>query len=356
MPPVDTAELQPRLPDGLDPTWRFDHDFRCPSCRYNVRMLRDPRCPECGLVFRWQQLLGTSCARCGESLVHHDGSNCPHCDIGLNWAALFDAFSPSARDHYEYADRPLWPAIMMAFAILRPVRFWGAQSLELPPVTSRLVAFRRVAWALSAVGLLLAFVSLIMSFQWRVGRAWGTELAIESWIDLAALSFILPLTTTIALPLFGPTLARFRIRREQMLRVTAYSGGLVGWLGTVIIAESAWLLLSTILDSKFAVSFPSPFLNFARGIEVLVQADLFRRAIAGGWAELGDVGLTLAISFMNIAWLVSVTTALRRFLRIDWWNIIALLLSTQAIGMLMLLIVTLDNTLYTGLLLRRFWP
>ncbi len=35
----------------------FDKDVECPSCKYNLRGLTEPRCPECGEVFDPQELL-----------------------------------------------------------------------------------------------------------------------------------------------------------------------------------------------------------------------------------------------------------------------------------------------------------
>lgn len=43
-------------PPGLPDDWSLDLDLPCPRCRYNLRHLRTPRCPECGTVFRWQSL------------------------------------------------------------------------------------------------------------------------------------------------------------------------------------------------------------------------------------------------------------------------------------------------------------
>ena len=48
---------QPTLPAGLPDDWRLDRDVACPDCGYNLRMMCAPRCPECGAVHRWQELL-----------------------------------------------------------------------------------------------------------------------------------------------------------------------------------------------------------------------------------------------------------------------------------------------------------
>ena len=56
--------IETRLPAGLPVDWHLDRDLPCPQCRYNLRMLRDPRCPECGTKLRWQQVLFVVCPRC----------------------------------------------------------------------------------------------------------------------------------------------------------------------------------------------------------------------------------------------------------------------------------------------------
>ena len=40
------------------PDWgHFAGELRCPTCRYNLRGLPHPRCPECGTEFDWQELI-----------------------------------------------------------------------------------------------------------------------------------------------------------------------------------------------------------------------------------------------------------------------------------------------------------
>jgi len=46
----DFKVLEPPGPEGLQ------HDLPCPRCRYNLRGLTLPRCPECGFEFRWEDI------------------------------------------------------------------------------------------------------------------------------------------------------------------------------------------------------------------------------------------------------------------------------------------------------------
>jgi hypothetical protein len=45
-------------PEAGAPDWRaVGEDVLCPLCRYNLRGLAEPRCPECGYRFEWDALL-----------------------------------------------------------------------------------------------------------------------------------------------------------------------------------------------------------------------------------------------------------------------------------------------------------
>jgi hypothetical protein len=45
-------------PPAIPPNWdTLKEDLKCPLCDYNLRGLAEPRCPECGFQFTWQELL-----------------------------------------------------------------------------------------------------------------------------------------------------------------------------------------------------------------------------------------------------------------------------------------------------------
>ena len=154
---VDTSGIEPSLPDGLPDDWVFDRDLPCPNCRYNLRMLSTPRCPECGIVFRWQTLLHVSCPRCAESLEVVDADECPRCHLALDWKRLFDQVDPSQFKQFEYTQRPKRAAIRTWFAALRPRRFWKDIRLESPPAVRRLRWLLAVAITIHALSMPLAF-------------------------------------------------------------------------------------------------------------------------------------------------------------------------------------------------------
>src|SRR3954468_9334459 len=64
MPGVTTAHPEPAPaappppPAGEPPDWdALSRDVVCPLCEYNLRGLVEPRCPECGHTFDWQDIL-----------------------------------------------------------------------------------------------------------------------------------------------------------------------------------------------------------------------------------------------------------------------------------------------------------
>jgi hypothetical protein len=331
------AELAPTLPAGLPDGWVFDRDLPCPTCRYNLRMLHTPRCPECGIVFRWQELLRVLCPRCGQSLGDLDSDNCSGCELALNWAALLDDAIPLPGPLYEYSPHPVRAALRTAVAVLMPRRFWRSRPLELPAVPKRLRAYRRKAWSLGIAGLL---VGLLFS---------AAGASPVDWLFMIVIALGLPCLTQLALPRFTLTLTRFRIRREQLQRCFAYGSTGVGWIGlTLLIVHTAALALSwnrlwgawttwgwwyapnlsafefadellTVLKWRFSLSSPVPWLR------VLLGGVFWWMAFIWWWRYLYVV--------------------LRHYLRLNGIDAVALFLSTQVIACLIVLLAITGLTI-----------
>lgn len=326
----------PTLPAGLPEDWVQKRDVACPKCSYNLRMLHAPRCPECGLVFRWQQLLLVQCPRCNEDLYTIEGSHCPRCKLDLKWDALLDSASCQDRKLYEYSSRPARAALRTWVIALNPWGFWKRIPLESPPVVGRLRWLRRVAVGVCLLGLGLA--------AWLAWQSCGFYYLARQFSSFA-LALTLPLVTAIGLPRFTPTLVRFRIRRDQLLRCLAYASSGLFWIGMCFVLGFVFAVVVNIL---------MPVRLWRGGTTNRVWFDLDELVelvcdpIYGGWGDpFSDwfnllLGIVLVL-FSSLWWWAFLYVSLRRYLRLDRANAWALLLSTQLIGMILLAIILLRS-------------
>lgn len=343
----------PILPEGLPDDWVQRSEVRCPRCRYDLRMLRAPRCPECGLVFRWQTLLNVNCPRCGETLHAVDDDECPGCDLVLNWALLLDR--AAAVDHrlYEYSRRPVRAALRTWVAVLNPWGFWRGVPLEAPPNRSRL---RRLRWA--AVLICVAGLLILAAQTWTAARGFVPRIDLLSFlfqysvIALFAMALMLPLVTTISLPRFTPTWARVRIRRDQVTRCLVYAISCLVWIGLLgaLAGVAGWIInLAWPVAAWRGASRPRVGCSIEVVIDILANS-LSVRSTPGFdpaliWFNCAIAAVLLGFGF--VWWWVFLYVGLRQYLRLNGRDAVALLLSTQLIGLLTLMIVL---TLLTGML------
>jgi hypothetical protein len=336
------AELALTLPPGLPDGWVFDRDLYCPTCRYNLRMLHTPRCPECGTVFRWQGLLHIGCPRCGQSLEVVDADACPACGLALNWQRLLAEADPARLRQFEYARHPFRAAWRTWLAALRPRRFWRGLSLETPPDVRRLRWLRRTALGIGISGILathaLAPDGISYGWYWLV-----------RCLSLVAFVLVLPVMTTISLPRFTPTLTRFRIRRDQLLRCTAYSLSGVVWIALILLLTGAavaivnalwpmrttWVLNRRLWFQPDLACF-TPLVGSVYSYVSSSQSHHLELAV-------GTVVLLLAFAW----WWWFLYVGLRHYLRLDGRNTAALLLSTQIISLLVALLILLEWAMNT---------
>lgn len=234
--PGQPEHPEPHLPEGLPADWRYPHDLPCPSCAYNLRMQREPRCPECGLRFRWQQVLAVDCPRCGEALAEASDAKCPQCDLPLEWERLLGEIDPQQLRQFEYAPRPWLAAASASFRVLQPRRFWGRMKLHWFPITNRLQTLRLLAVCVCLAGL----VALLLANRRVYWRLSDPDLMADS-ATLATAMLLFPLVTTLMLPIFAQTLNRFRIRRDQTLRISAYGFLGVAWAGALLLIAAGLL-------------------------------------------------------------------------------------------------------------------
>ena len=345
----DSAQMTPTLPAGLPDGWLFDRDLNCPECSYNLRMLSQPQCPECGTVFRWQTLLHVGCPRCGEGLETIDDGQCPRCGLELNWEKLLGEADPALHRHFEYTTKPIRTIIPTWFAALRPARFWRRIPLESPPAVTRLRWLWRIALIVPVLALIVALLC-----------TWGAPIRMFPWIEILwyvvvpciAVLLALPFVTFLALPMFAPTLSKFRVRREQLRRLQAYGVSGNVFAAAVLLAAGivSWVANSALqyrLDLWPAMACAKWFVPYNA-----MRWDPTNFLFATIWFNT-FVGAMIHV-LVFAWWWRFLYVGLHHYLRFDTRNTIALLASTQAIGLLvmLLLIHNLEVTYVIGQLVH----
>lgn len=110
-------------PDSVAPN-APDVDLPCPLCNYNLRGLTQPRCPECGFTFEWQELLDQ------HKLTH-----------------------PYLFEHHP--ERNIWSFFKTIAGAQRPRRFWTTLT---PAQASR--PRRLLAYAFTINGVFLVLLAI----------------------------------------------------------------------------------------------------------------------------------------------------------------------------------------------------
>lgn len=228
---------------GGRPDWStIAFEVSCSRCGYNLRMLEQPRCPECGLEFHWGDVLQRTANR-----------------------------SPWLFEH-QWRKRPIGSWFQTLRRSLRPWRFWSNVSIHD-------VIERGPLWFLLLTAPLVGYMLLIAVFLGAYAVAVGIERMVEAsgtvgpydltsyqiWTlmqdllgqhrrgDVPLALIGLPMGVLLAVLAMicslRQTLGRCRVRTVQILRVVAYMAAplclvALGLLGVGILA----LLLLTTFD------------------------------------------------------------------------------------------------------------
>lgn len=190
--PFAAPTIEQLLPAGA-PNWdAIDFDVLCGRCGYNLRTLSKPLCPECGLGFDWREAINRGQWR-GRFLLEYDWSQAP------------------VKAWVRTVWRTMWPR-----------RYWKSVSIHAPirPVPLCVLYISSIITLL--VPLFLDFY-YVVRFDIRLrelGILWVLGILVPSLRSMIshALLVALPL---LVLCVFQDTLARCRIRRLHLLRITA---------------------------------------------------------------------------------------------------------------------------------------
>ena len=205
------------LTDG-EPDWEaIDFDLPCSRCGYELRMLTQPRCPECGLQFEWREILGHRMLRRHEFLFEFRWRERP------------------VRSYLETLWRGLWPwGFWKRISIHEQVRrgplfflMFSSAGVFVLALHGLLALLALISWVLIMAldGLHMPEPAVLTLAESRL-----VELAVLPLqagpgylaLLLLAVLFIL-LAATVLLCSLRQTLGRCRVRTLQVFRVAAYA-------------------------------------------------------------------------------------------------------------------------------------
>jgi hypothetical protein len=208
------------------PQWEsIPHAVECPLCNYNLRGLTQPRCPECGYTFDWQEILDPTRRKHPYLFEHHP-------------------------------ERNLWSFCKTLLGGLNPWGFWRRLHPAQPANLTRLTIYRWTMKAVAAVPLVVTGLWLVMmSMDWPVDdwprRSMHYHIDPFAGQDVSLLSelirpllhtrlyiFVLIMTlfllalpelSTAALLLYASSMRQAKIQKHHVDRCVAYSYDVVVW-------------------------------------------------------------------------------------------------------------------------------
>jgi len=204
------------LRDG-QPDWEaIRFEVPCSRCGYNLRMLPQPRCPECGLQFDWRDVLDASAWRSKFLFEHHWRDRFVRSWLKSTWAGLRPfRFWRQVSIHDRVRPGPLW------FLLLTSVLWF--------PITVHLLAWLGKLASETAIRGLVRPGPITPQWEWL-----DTARQVMSYllVDFRRLKGDLQLMCVLLLALLAAlallcglrqTLGRCRVRTVQIIRVFAYA-------------------------------------------------------------------------------------------------------------------------------------
>ena len=121
-----------------------DEQLHCPLCRYDLRGLTEPRCPECGYSFTWEELRDPT-RRLHDYLFEH------------------------------HPERPVWSFLRTLAGGLWPPRFWKKLHPTQPSFPRRLVLYWLIVVAVVLVPFGMAYTAVVIVHrkhmsEWRASN------------------------------------------------------------------------------------------------------------------------------------------------------------------------------------------
>jgi hypothetical protein len=221
------------------PDWDAQREeLACPLCDYNLRGLREPRCPECGYRFAWADLADPT------RRVH-----------------------PYLFEHHP--ERNWWSFYKTAVGGLRPVRFWRSLAPTQPQRLARILLY----WLAILFIALLCVTGIYLVGYWPLEDRSGALVAAFQppshyplWLspsDVLSLTgrnyvfwwvwgALWPWLTFLSLMVFRISMRRARVKSVHVLRCVLYSEDSLVWGGLSL------LLIATACRLNGTLANPGP--------------------------------------------------------------------------------------------------
>ncbi len=190
------------------PNWdTLAREIHCPLCKYNLRGLVDPRCPECGYRFSWRE-----------------------------------ALAPKTQHPYLFEHYPrhrIWSFCKTALGGLRPIRFWNGITPTHKLHSGEIVTYWIVAYLLGVFLALFAlcaepFIEAMLRGKFPNVFEWGPfvlfHVLSHDGIRFVAVVFLAwPLLTLLILQIFFQSMRRRGVSRAHVRRAVFYSADAILW-------------------------------------------------------------------------------------------------------------------------------
>lgn len=237
------------------PVWtEVAEDIACPLCDYNLRGLREPRCPECGFRFQWPDLLDPARRKHPFLFEHHPEQNIRSFAKTLVasvrpkrfWTTLHPAQPSRPRRLLFYWAVPAIPFLLSALLLMASMAFSALRQnrANLAWETAYYNSPARAAQKARLVRLYGSFQAYLN--QYYGGASFWAELRdvakqgelIRLFAAVGVITFGWPWLTLLALLVFRMSMRRVRVRTDHVIRCVIYSAGPAMWGMSCVIAAS----------------------------------------------------------------------------------------------------------------------
>src|SRR5213075_324796 len=199
----ETAGIGMAEPADSPPDWSaVTEELRCPLCEYNLRGLTQPRCPECGYSFTWDEILDKTRRLHPYLFEHH-----PERNLGSFWQTVWGGLWPTGFWTTLHPSQPSRRKRLLLYFMIIVL-------LAALPMVIDFIR-RTPGWAIATPRLELAWhFSLLFPMNILVPplRASARELLVAGFIASSAL----PLLNYALLMIFQQTMRQAKLRAHHV--------------------------------------------------------------------------------------------------------------------------------------------